>query len=320
MKKIFVKDLKTGEFIKDLFLVTGKAVSYKKDGNKYIVITVADKTGTIKGVAWDNVEKIYETLCSADYAIIAGNITEFNNSLQIVIKDVFAPDNDSIDSSDFIPSAKADVEIMFERLLKLIETINRPYLKKLLYLFFNDDNLKTRFKNAPAGKKMHHAYLGGLLEHSLSVGLLADKIAGHYKGIDVDLLKTGAILHDIGKIEEFNYQLFIDYSDSGRLLNHIIIGAEMISDKIRAVSDFPEKEALLLKHMIISHHGTREFGSPEPPKTIEAVILNYLDEIDSKVMGIRDFMANKDTVLGWSPYHKIYERHFYKADYTDNNG
>ncbi len=318
MKKIFIKDLKSGESIKELFLVTDKVVSYKKDGNKYIVIRAADKTGTIKGVVWDNVEKIYETLCSTDYAIIAGNITEFNNSLQIIIKEVFATDNDIIDSSDFMPCAKADVELMFERLLKLIETISRPYLKDLLYLFFNDDNLKEMFKKAPAGKKMHHAYLGGLLEHSLSVGLLADKIAGHYKGIDVDLLKTGAILHDIGKIEEFEYQLFIDYSDSGRLLNHIIIGAEMISDKIRAIPDFPEKEALLLKHMIISHHGTREFGSPEPPKTIEAVLLNYLDEIDSKVVGIRDFMENKGTVSGWTPYHRMYERYFYKAD--DSSG
>jgi 3'-5' exoribonuclease len=185
---------------------------------------------------------------------------------------------------------------------------------ELLYLFFNDENLKEKFKKAPAGKKMHHAYLGGLLEHSLSVGLLADKIAGHYKGIDVDILKTGAILHDIGKIEEFNYRLFIDYSDSGRLLNHIIIGAEMVSDKIKAIPDFPEEKALLLKHMIISHHGTREFGSPEPPKTIEAVLLNYLDEIDSKVVGIRDFMANKGTVSGWTPYHRMYARYFYKAD------
>jgi len=134
---------------------------------------------------------------------------------------------------------------MFERLLKLIETISRPYLKKLLYLFVNDEELQKKFKKAPAGKKMHHAYLGGLLEHSLSVGLLADKIAGHYKGIDIDILKTGAILHDIGKIEEFNYNAFIDYSDSGRLLNHIIIGVQMITDKIKLISDFPPEEALL---------------------------------------------------------------------------
>jgi 3'-5' exoribonuclease len=143
------------------------------------------------------------------------------------------------------------------------------------------------------------------------MSLLADRIAGHYKGIDRNLLIAGAILHDIGKIREFEYKFSIDYSDEGRLLSHIVIGLGMIDEKIKGIKEFPDNLALLLRHMIVSHHGTRDFGSPEPPKTIEAVLLNYIDEIDSKVSGIREFMASEETGGNWTKYHKILERHFY---------
>ena len=173
-----------------------------------------------------------------------------------------------------------------------------------------------KFKKAPAAKIMHHAYIGGLLEHTLSMCFLADKIAGHYSGLDRDLLIAGTILHDIGKIREFEYELSIDYSDEGRLLSHIVIGLGMIDEKIKGIKEFPDNLALLLRHMIVSHHGARDFGSPEPPKTIEAVLLNYIDEIDSKVSGIREFMASDETGGNWTKYHKILERHFY----TGGNG
>jgi 3'-5' exoribonuclease len=160
---------------------------------------------------------------------------------------------------------------------------------------------------------MHHAYIGGLLEHTLSMTSLADKIAGHYSGINRDLLLSGAILHDIGKVDEFEYQFKIDYSDKGRLLNHIVIGLKMVDEKLSEIKYFPEDQVLLLKHLIVSHHGTREFGSPEPPKTIEAVLLNYIDEIDSKVNAIRDFIAAEDPDETWTSYHRLLERHFYKG-------
>ena len=160
---------------------------------------------------------------------------------------------------------------------------------------------------------MHHVYIGGLLEHTLSMALLVERIAGHYNGIDMDLLITGAILHDIGKTRELDYQITIDYSDEGRLLSHIVIGTQMIDEKLKEIKGFPEEQALLLKHMIVSHHGSREFGSPEPPKTIEAVLLNYLDEIDSKINGIREFMSSEDPTATWTSYHRLLERHFYKG-------
>ncbi len=145
------------------------------------------------------------------------------------------------------------------------------------------------------------------------MALLADRIAGHYSGVDRDLLLAGTILHDIGKIREFNYKYSIDYSDEGRLLSHIVIGIMMLDEKLEEVEDFPQDQAVLLRHMIVSHHGTREFGSPEPPKTIEAVLLNYIDEIDAKVKGIRDFMATEDPNESWTSYHRLLGRHFFRG-------
>ena len=151
------------------------------------------------------------------------------------------------------------------------------------------------------------------MEHTLSMALLVERIAGHYNGVDLDLLLAGVVLHDIGKIREFDYKFNIDYSDEGRLLSHIVIGLQMVDGKLNGIENFPDKKAFLLKHLIISHHGTRDFGSPEPPKTLEAVLLNYIDEIDSKVNGIRDFMAAEDPNADWTSYHKILGRYFYKG-------
>jgi 3'-5' exoribonuclease len=206
---------------------------------------------------------------------------------------------------------------MFRRLVKRADSISTDYLKALIDAFLNDMEFVNKFKTAPAAKKMHHAYIGGLLEHTVSMASLADKISGHYAGVDQDLLLSGAILHDIGKIDEFEYQSKIDYSDRGRLLNHIILGIKMVDDKLSGIDNFPEDQKLLLKHMIVSHHGTREFGSPEPPKTIEAVLLNYIDEIDSKVNAIRDFIASEDPDETWTSYHRLLERHFYKGKRND---
>ena len=221
---------------------------------------------------------------------------------------------DAVSPDDFLPTTSRDVDQMFERLKALTETIAAPALKALMNAFWEDDALVRAFKRAPAAKMMHHAYIGGLLQHTLSMALLAEKIAGHYVGVDRDLLIVGAIVHDIGKIRELAYGHNIDYTDEGRLLSHIVIGLEIVDQKIRSIDAFPPKVANMIKHLIISHHGAREFGSPEPPKTIEAVLLNYIDEIDSRVNSIREFMSNEDPEASWTSYHRLLERHFYKGD------
>jgi len=313
MKKRFITDIKAGDRVDDIFVLSEKILSQKRDGNNFLNVTLSDKTGTIKGVVWDNVDQIAAGITSGDFTLVNGSVGDYRGTLQVVIKKMEPISPDMIDPSDFLPQTSRDIEGMLERLMKITETIKTDYLKALIDTFFKDKEFVNKFKTAPAAKKMHHAYIGGLLEHTLSMVSLAEKIAGHYSGIDRDLLLSGTVLHDIGKIDEFEYQFKIDYSDKGRLLNHIVIGLKMVDDKLSGIEHFPEDQMLLLKHLIVSHHGTREFGSPEPPKTIEAVLLNYIDEIDSKVNGIRDFIASEDPDETWTSYHRLLERHFYKG-------
>lgn len=311
MKKQFINDFKPGDFIDDIFVLAERTVAQKKDGNNYLNVTLTDKTGSIKGVVWDNVDRIIAGLSSGDVVSIQATVNEYKGASQLVIKNMAPCPAEAVDPYELLPATRLDIENMFERLLKIVAALQDGHLKALLNAFWSDEEFVRQFKTAPAAKKMHHAYIGGLLEHTLSMATLAEKIAGHYSGIDRDLLITGAILHDIGKTRELEYTFKIDYSDQGRLLSHIVIGLEMIADKLVNINDFPEEHELLLKHMIVSHHGTQEFGSPEPPKTIEAVLLNYIDEMDSKVKGIRDFMASEDANETWTSFHRLLGRHFY---------
>lgn len=313
MKEKFINAIRAGEFVKDIFVLTEKSLAQKRDGKNFLNVILSDKTGDLKGVVWDNVDDIVEHITSGDFVYVEGSVNEYKGALQIVVKKTEVRSADSVDPGDYLPETGRDIEKMFERLLSIAATLKSIHLKALFEAFWKDEEFVRKFKTAPAAKKMHHAYLGGLLEHTLSMVSLADKIAGHYTGISRELLIAGTILHDIGKIREFDYTYKIDYSDEGRLLNHIVIGVQMIDEKIKKIENFPEEQALLLKHLVVSHHGFREFGSPEPPKTIEAVLLNYIDEIDSKVNGIRDFISREDPGEAWTAYHKVFERHFYKG-------
>ncbi len=311
MKKRFITDINAGDVVDDIFVLAEKILSQKRDGNNFLNVTLSDKTGTLKGVVWDNVDQIAAHVTSGDFVSIRGTVGEYKGTLQLVVKAMAVCAQEAVDPSDFLPATSRDIDGMFQRLVTITGSLTTPYLKTLFDAFWKDEEFVRKFKTAPAAKKMHHAYIGGLLEHTLSMASLADKVAGHYSGVDRDLLVSGAVLHDIGKTDEFEYQIKIDYTDEGRLLNHIVIGLKMVDEKLSGIEDFPEDQIFLLKHMIVSHHGVREFGSPEPPKTIEAVLLNYIDEIDSKVNGIRDFMASEDPNETWTSYHRLLERHFY---------
>ncbi len=313
MKKQFINQINAGDVLSDCYVLTEKTMAQKKDGNNYLNLVLSDRTGSIKGVVWDNVEKIASQAETGAVVKVRGHVGQYRNNLQVVIKEMTMVPLEESDPSDFMLSTERDVHKMFERIVALSESLDAWYLKALFRAFWEDGSFTAQFKKAPAAKKMHHAYIGGLLEHTLSMAVLADKIAGHYNGIDRDLLVSGALLHDIGKTREFNYDMGIDYSDEGRLVNHIVIGLQMIEEKIRTIASFPEEPALLLKHMVISHHGSRELGSPEPPKTIEAVMLNCIDEMDSRVQAIREFMGKEDPGETWTSFHRLLGRHFYRG-------
>ncbi len=316
MKNQYVNTIKAGDEIDEVFILAEKFLSQKKDGNNYLNVTLSDKTGRIKGVVWDNVDDISLKVSSGNFVHVKGNVSEYRDMLQLVIKKMTPCTVESVDPEDFLPVTNLNVDDLFDRLVKKTDSLKNTHLRRLFDSFWEDTSFVADFKRAPAAKNMHHAYLGGLLVHTVSMVFLADKIAEHYRGggIDRDLLIAGAILHDIGKIREFEYRYKIDYSDEGRLLSHIVIGLKMIDEKLDQLKDFPRDLEILLKHLVVSHHGSREFGSPEVPKTIEAVLLNYVDEIDSKVNGIRDFIAQEDSTETWTSYHKLLGRHFYMGN------
>jgi 3'-5' exoribonuclease len=312
MKNKFASQLKIGDTVDDLFILAEKTRGVKRDGAAYLNLTIADKSGRIKCVVWDNADDLSALCAAGDFVRIQGSVSEYKGNPQLIVKRIEKYSAD-IDPADFLPSTQRDTEQMFKRLLAITKTIRTDCLRELLEHFWQDPVFVRAFKKAPAAKMMHHAYIGGLLEHTLSLAILAERVGDHYEGIDRDLLLAGCILHDIGKIREFEYETRIDYTDEGRLVNHIVIGMGMVEEKMAAIKDFPPKMALMLKHLIISHHGCREFGSPEPPKTLEAVMLNYLDEIDSKINGIRDFMRSQDPDADWTGFYAPLERFFYKA-------
>ena len=313
-KKKFVAEISAGDGFSDVFLLSEKHIAHKRDGNPFLNIILADKSGRIKGVVWDNVAQITASANTGDFVRVTANAGEYRGTLQLVVKSLESVPADAVAPEDFLPASSRNVDKMYERLKALTDTITSRSLRSLMDAFWSDDELVRLFKRAPAAKKMHHAYLGGLIEHTLSMALLADKVAGHYSGVDRDLLIVGAVLHDIGKIRELTYELNIDYTDEGRLLSHIAIGLEIVNAKIQSLPGFPAEQAALIKHMLVSHHGAREYGSPEPPKTIEAVLLNYIDEIDSRVNGIREFMAADDADASWTSFHRLLERQFFRGD------
>jgi 3'-5' exoribonuclease len=210
---------------------------------------------------------------------------------------------------------------MFAELLVIVEQIQTPCLKDLLLAFFRDEQIVKLFKKAPAAKGFHHVYLGGLLEHTLSVIRLLDLAARHYTGVNRDLLLTGGILHDIGKIYEFQYDRLIDYSDAGRLVGHIVMGVEMLDARIAKIEGFPENLAMELRHLILSHHGTLEYGSPKRPKTLEAMIVHYIDDLDAKVNAFQTFTSGTpDSESNWTPFHRLFERYIYKGSSSSDEG
>jgi len=312
MTKRFVSDLAAGSTVDEVFLLARRNMAHKKDGNPFLNVTLADRSGQVNGVVWDQVERIAAAAAEGDFVHVRAQAGEYRGSLQLVVKDMARVPEEQVDAADFLAATTRDVDQMLDGLKNMTARMQTPYLRALFDLFWADADFVAAYTSAPAAKHMHHAYIGGLLEHTLSMAILSETIAKHYSGVDRDLLLAGVILHDVGKTRELDYARRIDYTDEGRLLSHIVIGLSMLDEKLKQLPDFPEDQAQLLKHMIISHHGSREFGSPEPPKTIEAVLLNYIDEMDSRVNSIREYVAKDESDGSWTSYHRLLERHFYK--------
>ncbi|MGC8794710.1 MAG: 3'-5' exoribonuclease YhaM family protein, partial [Bryobacteraceae bacterium] len=268
-----------------------------------------DRTGEIDAKMWDNVAEVMETFDRDDFVRVKGQIQIYNNRPQFTIHKMQRVDASEVDPTDFFPSSQRDPEEMFAELRELVAGMRNPDLKALVDQFLDDEEIAARFKRAPAAKFIHHAYLGGLVEHVLSLARLCQMVAAHYPGVDADLLLTGAVLHDIGKIYELSYERSFAYTTEGQLLGHIAMGLRMLEQKLARLPGFPPRLRALVEHMILSHHGQLEFGSPKVPMFPEALLLHYLDDMDAKMECMRALVENDRQVEGhWTGYSPSLER------------
>ncbi len=314
-KKKFVADIREGEAVDDLFLVKELGRAETKAGKPYLILTVADRSGELPGRMWEGADEAVAAGCGVGAVVLLrGQAQSYRgvsqlrvDSLQLVAPSVNDP---GVDAACFLPAAAGDLDLMLGELLDLVRSVADPFCKKLLQKIFRSGDWLERFRVAPAAKNMHHAYLGGLLEHTLAVARLADRLAASYPGLDRSLLIAGALLHDIGKVEEFRYDSYpFDYTDRGRLVGHLVIGAERVAEAAAKISDFPADLAWRLQHLILSHHGRHDFGSPTLPMISEAFVLSAIDDLDAKLNFITRLEQNaQDEGYQWSDYQRTLER------------
>jgi 3'-5' exoribonuclease len=315
MEKTFINQLSKGQTVESIFLVKEKVLTKTKAGLPYLSIRLADRTGEVEGRIWDNALDFVSLFEKDDFVKVKGEVDEFQGMLQLRIFKLKKSAETEVQLQDYLPKTSKDIESMFTELKTIASGVRQPFWQKLLDAFFQDEQWAKKFKMAPAAKAVHHVYLGGLLEHTLSIVQLVLLIGPRYPGIDQDLLLTGAILHDMGKISELSFERTFDYTDPGRLLGHIILTVEMIDEKMRTIPDFPENLSLPLKHLILSHHGEYEFGSPKLPMTLEALLLHHLDDLDAKINAVMAWIEKeKGNPSRWTSYNKLFDRFIYKPE------
>lgn len=315
MKTPFVSEFEPNSDINAVLLVQAKDVRQKKSGEPYLSLTLSDKTGDIDAKMWDNVEDVLDAFDKDDFLRIRGRVQIFQNKPQLTVHRLQKLGDQEVDLADFFPTSARGLDEMWSELEALISGLANPHLKALLEATFADPAIARKFRIAPAAKSIHHAWLGGLLEHVLSLAQLARMTAAHYREVDLDLLLTGVVLHDIGKIHELTYDRSFGYSTEGQLLGHIIIALRMLDEKLRGLPEFPVKLRMLLEHMIVSHHGELEYGSPKTPMFLEALLLHHLDNLDSKMEAMRQHVRRDRSVSGeWTGFLPAMERTVLKKE------
>lgn len=309
MKTPYVSELEPNQLILGVFLVQHKEIRQKKTGEPYLSLTLADRTGDLDAKMWDNVPEVMDTFDRDCFLKVKGMVQLFQNKPQLTVYRLQRLAESEIDIADFLPASRRNRDEMFAELKGWIAAMSNPHLKALLETIFADEAVALAYRTAPAAKSIHHGWIGGLIEHVLSVCQLAKVTAAHYPDVDFDLLLTGVILHDIGKIHELTYARSLGYSTQGQLIGHISIGVRMVGDALRALPGFPPLLRDLVEHMILSHHGSLEFGSPKVPMFLEAMLLHQIDNLDSKMEAMRAHIAKDRQATGvWTGYNPALER------------
>ncbi len=299
MKPVFVCDLldHVNLNVTAAFLVRSKETRFKKTGEPYLSLMLGDRTGEVEARMWENVDSA-PPFDRDDFLKVKGLVQVFRNRPQISIHKLRRMEESEVEIADFFPRTERDVEQMFAELRAAVAEARNPQLRALLEAVLADPDVAARLKQAPAAKSLHHAYLGGLLEHIVSLCRLCRMVVTQYPSLDADLLLAAAVLHDLGKIRELEYSRSISYSTEGQLLGHIAMALGMVEEKLRALPDFPAPLRVLIEHMILSHHGELEFGSPKTPMFPEALVFHYLDNLDSKVNSMSAQLARDPLVEG----------------------
>ena len=309
----YIKDLRSGEVIRTVYLCKGKRTAETRNGKPYDNLILQDKTGTLDGKIWDPNSQGIADYSEKDFVEIVGEVVTYNNNLQLNIKQLRIADEGDYNPADFMPTTEKSVDSMYQELLGYVNQISNQYLRQgVEYYFVKDEAFIKAFKGHSAAKSVHHGFAGGLLEHTLSVVRFCEYMAGAYDILNKDLLYAAAICHDIGKTKELSDFPDNDYTDEGQLIGHIVIGVEMLGDAIRSIPDFPVTLANEWKHCIIAHHGELEYGSPKKPALAEAFALNLADNADAKMQTLKEIFKDKKGTE-WLGFHRLFETNLRKT-------
>lgn len=321
MKSAYVADLTPDAAITTFFLVCEKELRLTREGKPFLRLELGDRSGTIEARLWENAEPVSATFNRDDIVKVQARVENYRGKTQLSLDRIRPAEANEVDLADYFPHSAEDADKLYARLLAHAASLANPWLRQLVASVIEDPAIAPRLKRAPAAKAMHHAFLAGLLEHVVGLCDLCRVVAAHYKEIDSDLLLTGAILHDIGKVDELSYERSIQYTTEGQLLGHIIIELELVSKKMDAIAGFPADLKLLVKHLLISHHGEYEFGSPKLPSFREALVLHFLDNLDSKMGAARaalDAEGGSDEL--WTSFSPALGRRLLRVDRFRKDG
>ncbi len=320
MSKQMIAELSLGDAVSSTFLVNQKSlIDFRNKEGHWLSLVLADRTGTISGRAWDNATALDSLFKPGDVVAVDGRVEEYRGNLQLIINDLRPCAPGEFSKSDFMRSSKRDSAVLIEAVGSFIAMVTNPYLKALLESFFGAPQFIEDFSTAPGAKGLHHSHIGGLLEHTVGVVKILLTVRECHPELDLDMLITGGLLHDIGKLQELTVDVGIDYSDGGRLLGHIIYTDRMVNEAINTINGFPQELADRLCHVLISHHGQKEYGAPVVPMTVEACALHYADNLDAHVQYFQQVVeAGAASGNRWSEYQKLFDRYIYIGDRRDS--
>ena len=306
MKEFYICDCvrQENKIVTSNFVVVSKQIKPKKSGEPYLALTLGDRSGHLEAKMWDNVEEVLNAFEQDDFLKVKGLVNKYKNRFQLTIHKLRKLGESEIEFSDYLPKTTRNIDELWQTLTDFVASFRDPHLKSLIQAFMSDPEIATAYRNAPAAKTLHHAYIGGLLDHVVSLCRSCDLVCRNYPQVNRDLLLTGAFLHDIGKIHELTYNRSFSYTTRGQLLGHMIIELEMLQAKLALFPEFPAELKTLIEHLIISHHGEYEFGSPKLPMFPEALLLHYMDDLDSKMEAMRaHFEREADLESSWTSYN-----------------